>query len=55
MGLGTDVVAIDGGWYHTCAVVADGTLKCWGWNSHGQLSNGTTIDSYTAVDALSVP
>jgi alpha-tubulin suppressor-like RCC1 family protein len=27
---------------HTCAVLDDRSLKCWGWNSHGQLGRGDT-------------
>ncbi|MCH8849800.1 MAG: hypothetical protein IIC89_03130 [Chloroflexi bacterium] len=28
---------VDAGLQHTCAVLADGTAKCWGWNFWGQL------------------
>ena len=30
---------------HTCAVLADGTIRCWGYNADGELGNGSTVNS----------
>jgi alpha-tubulin suppressor-like RCC1 family protein len=41
------VTAITGSAYHTCAVLTDGTVYCWGYNGNGQLGNGTTTANAT--------
>ncbi|KAJ1472094.1 hypothetical protein T484DRAFT_1841695, partial [Baffinella frigidus] len=30
------------GWYHTCAILDDATVKCWGYNANGELGYGDT-------------
>ena len=37
----TDATAITTGGYHSCALLEDGTISCWGDNFYGQLGNGT--------------
>jgi hypothetical protein len=39
-----NVVQLAVGGRHTCAVIANGGVRCWGENTSGQLGNDTTID-----------
>ena len=45
--LGTQVKSIAAGGFHTCALLVDGVVKCWGRNRFGQIGDGTTTDRYT--------
>jgi alpha-tubulin suppressor-like RCC1 family protein len=42
LGTGKTAVQLTAGDYHVCAVLNDGTAKCWGSNNHGQLGQGNT-------------
>ena len=42
---GATLVAV--GYMYTCAILADGGVKCWGRNAHGQLGVGGTNDQLT--------
>eukprot|EP01083_Nonionella_stella_P304493 1058475_1 len=44
--LGTSFIPkqIAGGYDHTCALSTGNKVKCWGYNSHGQLGYGDTND-----------
>lgn len=52
LGLSSEVKAIFANGSHSCAQLADGTLKCWGYNSEGQLGIGNTTNQATPVQPL---
>ena len=37
---------------HSAAITKDGSLYIWGWNSYGQLGDGTTTDRYTPIKIM---
>ena len=42
---GKKVIAVSAGGYHNLALCSDGSLAAWGYNTDGQLGNGTWISS----------
>ena len=44
LGTGRTATAIAAGYYHSCAALDNGAVKCWGDNAYGQLGIGTTDD-----------
>ena len=50
--LAKSVVSIFAGGLSTCAVLGDGSTKCWGANASGQLGVGNTTDSTTPVAVI---
>ncbi|HVV71402.1 MAG TPA: PQQ-binding-like beta-propeller repeat protein, partial [Verrucomicrobiae bacterium] len=44
-----DPLAISVGYYHNLALKRDGTVWSWGYNSNGQLGDGTTVNRATPV------
>ena len=51
----TGVRQISASYYHTCAVLLDTTVKCWGRGLYGALGQGTTSDSRTPISVMAPP
>lgn len=43
LGTGRTALQVSAGDAHSCALLDDGTVKCWGSGAHGQLGQGTSI------------
>ncbi len=50
LGLSIGVTAISAGGIHSCALITDGRVKCWGSNNFGQLGDGSNKDRSIPVD-----
>ena len=44
VGVGRTVTQITAGDFHTCALLDDATVRCWGWGGNGRLGYGNTTN-----------
>jgi alpha-tubulin suppressor-like RCC1 family protein len=51
----SDAVYVGAGIAHTCALIADGTVRCWGDNDDGQLGDGTLYQRDAPVTVAGIP
>ena len=52
LGVGALAVRVSAGTSHTCAVLSDGNLKCWGKNADGELGIGTVTNQGAAASDM---
>ncbi|HEY2517503.1 MAG TPA: hypothetical protein VGI39_41805 [Polyangiaceae bacterium] len=50
----TNALAVSAGESHACALLASGTVKCWGFNGSGQIGDGSYREADTPVDVKGV-
>lgn len=55
VGLLTGVASVAAGYYHSCAVLNSGAMKCWGYGGAGELGDGTSTNRITPVDVTGLP
>jgi len=46
---GRSAIDLSVGAYHSCAVLDDFSITCWGWNAYGQIGDNTTTDAISPV------
>ena len=51
-GLDSPTLSLAAGGRHTCAVRDDATVDCWGWNTSGELGDGTTTQRNTPTPVI---
>ena len=49
LGDGRTAKAVSAGANHTCAILDNDSLKCWGYNGYGELGDGTTFKKYVPI------
>jgi alpha-tubulin suppressor-like RCC1 family protein len=54
-GLTSGVASIATGDNHSCAALTNGTIRCWGWGTSGQLGQGALTSSLTPVTVTGTP
>jgi alpha-tubulin suppressor-like RCC1 family protein len=52
LGVGRTATALAIGFGHTCALLDDATIKCWGLNQRGQLGLGDTESRGDAISEM---
>lgn len=50
----TGSIGLAAGRNHTCAVAADGRVRCWGANDSGQLGDGSRADRVSPVEVVDI-
>jgi alpha-tubulin suppressor-like RCC1 family protein len=52
LGSGLEPRVVAAGMLHTCVILSNGRVKCWGYNLHGQLGIGSDAPSVDGMDQL---
>ena len=50
LGTGRTATAIAAGNFHTCAILDNSSIKCWGFNASGQLGQGNPSTVWRSID-----
>jgi alpha-tubulin suppressor-like RCC1 family protein len=53
-GLKTGVTGVTAGGSHACALMSDGTVRCWGYNAFGQLGSDAALDPNIPISPVPV-